>query len=139
MVLIWYFFSITRFSFLVWRRGDIKPIHTITHAGSNRGEYLSITVLWMTGIFFLRNIGMPFFLRTIHIASNSAVELVVKKRLISVYMIYRPKPYENPPRLPPSPGFFFIFFSLAFFCSNAPPIIEIRQSNKHSHALDIAP
>ena len=34
---------------------------------------------------------------------------------------------------PPPP-----FLILALFCSNAPPNIEIRQSNKHFHALDIA-
>ena len=39
----------------------------------------------------------------------------------------------------PSPPFFvsFVFF-LALSCSNAPPNIEIRQSDEHFHALDIA-
>ena len=36
--------------------------------------------------------------------------------------------------LPAPPPFFF----LALSCLNAPPNIEIRESNKHFHALDIA-
>ena len=37
--------------------------------------------------------------------------------------------------LPPSPPSHFFFLALS--CSNASPNIEIRQSNKHFHALDI--
>ena len=38
----------------------------------------------------------------------------------------------------PPPPHFFIFFFLAFSYLNVPPTIEIRQSNRHFHALDIA-
>ena len=41
--------------------------------------------------------------------------------------------------LPPPPHLSFLFFFLlAFSCLNAPLNTEIRHSNKHFHALDIA-
>ena len=39
---------------------------------------------------------------------------------------------------PPPPYFIILFYFLALSCLNAPPNIEIRQNNKHFHALDIA-
>ena len=47
-----------------------------------------------------------------------------------------PKPLENPSPPPLPRHFFFFFVPIVSSCINAP--LEIRQSNKHFHALDIA-
>ena len=60
---------------------------------------------------------------------------------ISIYIllaIHAVAPSHIRPPPPPPPLFYFLFFFLSLSCSNALPNHEIRQSNKHFHALDVA-
>ena len=65
----------------------------------------------------------PYSIQTSTVASIS-VSHYYTLIYIHIYLVY-------------TPPFFFLSF-LALSCLNAPPNIEIRQSNKHFHALDIA-
>ena len=92
---------------------------------SIRGPYTYPKLLWVL------EIKKPYRkLLWVLDAGGTIPNLWSRSRSVFWYYMW-PKPLENP--FPPPPPFFFPDLS----CSNAPPNIEIRQSNNHFHALDI--
>ena len=65
--------------------GEAKPTHVITLARMNNGYWGHKRVVNDGALLVNNNVEISFFFRNIHIATTSAVELVIQKRYILVY------------------------------------------------------